>query len=141
MREPARLAGCELVLQPCPPLRGAWDRVRVEQVVTNLISNAFKFGAGRPVEVSIGTDAGAARLSVRDHGVGIEPHYHRRIFRRFERAVSPSNFGGLGLGLWVAKEIVDAHAGTISVESTPGQGATFIVMLPLTVTGKLRRTA
>ncbi len=141
LREPARLAGCELVVEPCPPLRGAWDRVRVEQVVTNLISNAFKFGAGRPVEVSLCMHGGVARLSVRDHGVGIDPRAHRRIFRRFERASSPSNFGGLGLGLWVAKEIVDAHAGTISVESTPGEGATFVVMLPLTVTGKLRRTA
>jgi PAS domain S-box-containing protein len=141
MREPARLASCELVFQPGPPLRGTWDRVRVEQVVTNLISNALKFGAGHPVEVSLGAQAGAARLSVRDHGVGIDPHSHRRIFRRFERAVSSSNFGGLGLGLWVAKEIVDAHAGTISVESAPGLGATFVVVLPLTATGKLRRTA
>jgi PAS domain S-box-containing protein len=141
MREPARLAGCDLVLQPCPSVRGAWDRVRVEQVVTNLVSNALKFGAGRPIEVSLGEQAGAARLAVRDHGVGIDPRYHQRIFRRFERAVSSRNFGGLGLGLWVAKEIVDAHSGTISVESVPGEGATFVVTLPLVATSKLRRTA
>jgi PAS domain S-box-containing protein len=141
MRGPARHAECELTFQSSGPLSGTWDRVRVEQVVTNLVSNAIKFGSGRPVEVSLAARDAAACLSVRDHGVGIDPRNHRRIFRRFERAVSPRNFGGLGLGLWVAKEIVDAHAGTISVESTPGEGATFVVMLPLTATGKLRRTA
>jgi PAS domain S-box-containing protein len=141
MREPARHAGCELSFQPCPPLHGSWDRVRVGQVVTNLISNGIKFGSRRPVEVSVAASGAAARLSVTDHGVGIDPQYQRRIFGRFERAVSPRNFGGLGLGLWVAKEIVDAHGGTISVDSAPGQGATFVVMLPLTKARTLRKTA
>jgi PAS domain S-box-containing protein len=141
MRETGRHAGCELSFQAGAPLHGNWDRVRVGQVVTNLISNAIKFGARRPVEISVEAHGPAARLTVTDHGVGIDPQYQRRIFGRFERAVSPRNFGGLGLGLWVAKEIVDAHAGTISVESAPGQGATFVVMLPLTNLRSLRKTA
>jgi PAS domain S-box-containing protein len=141
MREPARHAGCDLTFAPGPALRGSWDRVRVGQVVTNLVSNAIKFGSHRPVEITVEPQGSAARLAVRDHGVGIDPQYQRRIFGRFERAVSPRNFGGLGLGLWVAKEIVDAHAGTISVESTPGEGATFVVLLPLTKARHLRKTA
>jgi PAS domain S-box-containing protein len=135
MREPARIAGCELRFDAPAELHGRWDRVRLEQLVTNLVGNATKFGAQRPVDVAIARaangHAGAARLTVTDRGIGIDPHDQRRIFERFERAVPPRNFGGLGLGLWVARQIVEAHDGTISVESAPGEGSTFTVLLPV----------
>ncbi len=113
------------------PVLGRWDRLRVSQVVTNLLANAVKYGAGKPVEVSWGERDGVAWLEVRDGGIGIEPADQRQIFERFERAVSSRNYGGLGLGLYIVKRIVEAHAGTVQVESTPGAGACFRVELPL----------
>jgi signal transduction histidine kinase len=118
--------------------REAWakvDPVRIEQVVGNLIANAIKFGARKPVDVSavtVGEGIGAhVRLSVRDHGIGLEQGDQARVFGRFERAVSDMHYGGLGLGLYIAAEIVQAHHGHIRVESTPGSGAEFIVELPV----------
>jgi signal transduction histidine kinase len=112
---------------PC----GRWDRVRLEQVVSNLLSNAIKFGGGHPIEVAVSRDARRARLVVRDHGMGISADDQERIFNRFERASSIKSFGGLGLGLYITRQIVTAHGGTIHVESQPGAGATFVVELPL----------
>jgi PAS domain S-box-containing protein len=137
----ARLAGCELIFTAPPTLEGSWDRIRLEQVVTNLVSNAAKFGAGKPVEVDLSAHGADVCLAVTDHGVGIDPQYQRRIFGRFERAVSARHFGGLGLGLWVAKQIVDAHHGVISVDSIPGQGARFTVELPRSMSRAVRRSA
>jgi PAS domain S-box-containing protein len=131
MREPARLAGSDLALSVPSALRGRWDRVRVEQVITNLVANAMKFGQRKPIEISVADGGTTARVEITDHGIGIDPQHQQRIFGRFERGVSTRHFGGLGLGLWVAKQIVDAHAGTISVASVPGAGATFTVALPL----------
>jgi PAS domain S-box-containing protein len=111
-------------------VRGYWDRLRISQVVTNLLSNAVKYGAGKPVEVEVGTREDRARLVVRDHGIGIEPADLPQIFERFERAVSSRNYGGLGLGLYIVKRIVEAHGGTVAVESTPGEGSAFVVELP-----------
>ena len=113
------------------PVRGFWDRFRVSQVVTNLLANAVKYGAGKPVEVEYGPQGDAAVLVVRDHGIGIDPSDQLQIFERFERAVSSRNYGGLGLGLYIVKRIVEAHGGTIAVESKAGEGATFRVELPL----------
>ncbi len=112
------------------PVRGYWDRLRISQVVTNLLANAVKYGAGKPVEVEFGPRGEGARLVVRDHGIGIEPGDLPQIFERFERAVSSRNYGGLGLGLYIVKRIVEAHGGTISVESKPGEGSAFAVELP-----------
>jgi PAS domain S-box-containing protein len=112
------------------PVVGRWDRMRLGQVVTNLLSNAVKYGAGKAVEVGYGPDDGNAWLVVRDHGIGIEPADQVHIFERFERAVSSRNYGGLGLGLFIVKRIVEAHGGTIQVESTPGEGSAFSVNLP-----------
>ncbi len=109
---------------------GDWDRTRVEQIVTNLLSNASKYGAGRPIEVTLDGDSEAVRLAVRDHGIGIAPQDHERIFHRFERAVSVRHYGGLGLGLWIVRRIVEALGGHISVESRPGDGSLFTVELP-----------
>jgi PAS domain S-box-containing protein len=114
------------------PVRGYWDRLRISQVVTNLLSNAVKYGAGKPVDVEFGPRGDRAWLTVRDRGIGIDPADQPLIFERFERAVSSRNYGGLGLGLYIVKRIVEAHGGTIRVESKPGEGAAFSVELPLT---------
>lgn len=111
-------------------VRGYWDRLRVSQVITNLLSNAVKYGGGKPVEIEYGPRDGRAFLVVRDHGIGIDPADQPQIFERFERAVSSRNYGGLGLGLYIVKRIVESHGGTIRVESTPGEGAAFFVELP-----------
>ena len=121
---------CSLSIECDGPVLGRWDRSRIDQVVTNLLSNAAKFGAGEPIEIRVGETAGWARLSVRDHGIGIDPSDQTRIFDRFQRAVSPENYGGLGLGLFISHGIVKAHGGSIRVESRPGAGAAFTVELP-----------
>lgn len=129
--EQLTIAGCMLELRVMPA-SGRWDRLRLEQVVTNLLTNAMKFGRGRPIEISVEAETHAARLRVRDHGIGIDPAALGRIFDRFERAVSTRSYGGLGLGLYITRQIVAAHGGTIEVQSQPGQGATFTVTLPRT---------
>ena len=106
------------------------DRGRLEQVVANLLTNALKYGEGKPVRVSIRKGEADVRISVADQGMGIAPENHERIFRRFERAVSASSISGLGLGLYISREIVRAHGGEILVESEPDKGSTFTVRLP-----------
>jgi signal transduction histidine kinase len=123
-------AGCTLTLEVSDPLRGEWDKLRLEQIVTNLMSNAMKYGAGRPIEVSLSGTPDSVRLEVADFGIGIAPESQSRIFGRFERAVSERNYGGLGLGLWIVRQIVDALAGTVTVQSAAGKGSRFAVELP-----------
>jgi PAS domain S-box-containing protein len=122
---------CPIEVHADGPIVGMWDRMRVEQVVTNLLTNALKFCDNKPIEVAVEQTDAAARLVVRDHGIGIKPEDRERIFGRFERAVSAREYGGLGLGLYITREIVKTHGGTISVESQPGDGARFVVELPL----------
>jgi predicted ATPase/signal transduction histidine kinase/tRNA A-37 threonylcarbamoyl transferase component Bud32 len=128
----ADLAGarCSVSIHTGAPACGRWDRSCLDRVVTHLLSNAIKFGAGKPIEIAVGAERGAARLAVRDHGIGIAPEQRDRIFGRFERAVSERHYGGLGLGLYISRRIVEAHKGSIRCESRPGAGATFIVELP-----------
>ena len=129
-REPLAAVGSTLLVRARRPLLGRWDRSRLDQVLSNLLSNAVKYGAGTPVEVEVEGDEAEVRLTVRDHGIGIALDQQGRIFERFERAVSGRHFGGLGLGLYIVRQIVNAHGGEIRVESRPGEGSTFTVVLP-----------
>ncbi|WP_438001119.1 PAS domain-containing sensor histidine kinase [Sorangium sp. So ce185] len=113
------------------PVVGSWDRARLEQVVTNLVLNAIKYGRGKPIEISVAADGEMAKLVVADRGIGIAASCVPYIFERFERGVSAQHYGGLGLGLYISRRIVDAHGGSIRVESELGAGAAFIVDLPL----------
>jgi len=125
-------AGCELTVSGDEHAVGLWDRFRIEQVITNLLTNAMKYGAGRPVHASVRIVGANAILEVADHGIGIAPADQERIFRQFERAVGPSEVSGLGLGLYIVKQILDLHHGSVWVESELGKGSKFFVSLPLT---------
>jgi len=131
-REESARCGYAIELEAPRPVFGEWDGARVEQVVANLLSNAMKFGAGKPILVSVTQPTGGtARIAIRDQGIGIASADASRIFQRFERAVSSRNYAGFGLGLWIAQQIVDAHGGEIHVTSEPGSGAMFTVDLPI----------
>jgi signal transduction histidine kinase len=120
-----------LSLQVEADVNGNWDRLRLDQTISNIVSNALKYGLRKPIEISVGSSGDLAFVSVKDHGIGLMPYDIERIFDRFERAVPPSNVEGLGLGLWIAKRIVEAHRGTIEATGRPGEGATFTVRLPV----------
>ncbi len=130
LAEAARDARCDLRVSVDQDLTGTWDRMRVEQVLTNLISNALKYGAGQPVEIAASRGADGVRIAIKDHGIGIKAEDQPFVFERFSRFVSARNYGGFGLGLWISREIVVAHGGRITLESTSGGGTTFIVDLP-----------
>lgn len=123
-------AGCEISVRGDDHVIGLWDRFRIEQVVTNLLSNALKYGAGRPVEILVRDHGREASLEVQDHGIGIAPEDRDRIFRQFERAGGASEVSGLGLGLYIVHQILELHGGSVRVESTVGRGSRFIVTLP-----------
>lgn len=123
-------AQCALTLDITPAPLITADQSRLEQIMTNLLANAIKYGPGQPIEVRVAGDTRSAWLAVRDYGIGIAPEDQQRIFERFERAVSTDNYGGLGLGLYVVQQLVAALNGTIEVESEPGRGATFTVTFP-----------
>jgi signal transduction histidine kinase len=125
----ARRAGSSLTVHAQPAV-GRWDRAQLEKVVSNLLVNAIKFGGGRPIEATVESRDGTASLTVKDHGIGIGRDQLDGLFQRFQRAVSAENFGGLGLGLYLVRVIVEAHGGTVRAESELGHGATFIVELP-----------
>lgn len=112
-------------------LRGEWDRFRIEQVVSNLLTNAIRYGMGKKIDVKVVRIEHSAVLSVADHGYGINKEDIDRIFGRYERAINSSEVSGLGLGLFISKEIVESHEGKIWVESEFGKGSTFFVSLPL----------
>lgn len=123
-------ADCTVRLEVEPGILGNWDRFKLEQLVVNLLTNALKYSPGRPIAILGSSTPTQAVLAVTDQGIGIAPEDHVRIFERFERAVSSKNYGGLGLGLYISKQIVRLHQGEISVRSEPGKGATFVVKLP-----------
>jgi signal transduction histidine kinase len=113
------------------PVMGRWDRFRLHQVLVNLLTNAVKYGREEPIRVTVSRSRDRAAVRVIDRGIGIEESARDRIFDRYERAVSSRNFSGFGLGLWISREIVEAHGGSIRVDSEVGRGSEFIVELPL----------
>jgi PAS domain S-box-containing protein len=110
---------------------GRWDRLRLGQVVSNLVSNALKYGEDRPIDIITDKDGRFGRLQVRDRGVGITAQDQERIFKKYVRGSSLQGQAGFGLGLWITRQIVNAMGGEILVESAPGMGSTFTVLLPL----------
>jgi signal transduction histidine kinase len=129
--EEATRVGSALRVEVQSDLTAWWDRGRIEQALVNLLANALKFGAGRPIEVHVSSQGGWVRIAVRDHGIGIAPEVLERIFERFERAVSSRKYGGLGLGLFLTRQIAESHGGMIHVESHAGDGSTFVLQLPV----------
>lgn len=121
----------ELVFKRMEDVSGQWDQLRIEQVIINLLNNAIKYGGQKPIEVSVYKDRGDAVFSIRDHGPGVTAEEKERIFNKFERASSTKHFGGFGIGLFVSKTIVNAHKGTIAVDTADGGGAVFTVRLPI----------
>lgn len=132
-------AQCPLEISIEPNVLGVWDRTRIEQVLMNLISNAIKYAPGAPIGIKVSSQGGMARISVQDCGPGIARDQQGKIFERFERVVSSPQIGGLGLGLFIAKQIVEGHNGTIRIESEPRKGSTFIVELPAKAEASLQR--
>ena len=113
------------------PVVGQWDEFRIEQVISNLLTNALRYGAKSPITVKVYSERGEARVEVRDFGIGISEENQHRIFQQFERVTAKHAVAGLGLGLFISEQIVTAHGGTITVESRIGEGALFRVCLPL----------
>lgn len=122
--------GCQVTVDAREPLVGCWDRMRLEQAVTNLLQNAARYAPGSPVHVRVQSEGPWVRIVVRDGGPGISEKDHTRIFERFAQAGSEQFAGGFGLGLWIVKQVVEAHGGTVTLVSRPGAGATFTLMLP-----------
>jgi signal transduction histidine kinase len=122
--------GSRLSLHVHERMVGRWDRLRLDQVLTNLLANAVKYGEGKPIDVSVAREHGRAVVLVVDHGMGVDPLATERIFERFERAASHRNYGGFGLGLWISRQIVEALGGTIRLDSDARDGTTFRVDLP-----------
>jgi PAS domain S-box-containing protein len=129
-REPAAQARSPIELELAEKAEGSWDRLRIEQVLVNVLSNAVKYGAGKPIHVKLQTEGERVRLLIADRGIGVSPEDASRIFNRFQRAASIRHYGGLGLGLYITRHIVEAHGGTISVQSAVGEGSTFMIELP-----------
>lgn len=129
----AARSGSELRVAAPPEAVGTWDRSRLDQVLVNLLTNALKYGPGCPIDIALSASERSVELTVTDRGIGISDEDRERIFGRFERAVSARHYGGLGLGLYITRQIVEAHGGEIDVRSAPGAGATFVVRLPRVV--------
>ena len=127
----AACGNAPLRLEIANGIRGEWDRLAVEQVIENLLSNALKFGMGKSVTVRLRSDGESARIEVQDLGIGMPPDQQARIFGRFEQVVTQHRGSGFGIGLWVAARLVDAMSGRLTVASRPDEGSTFTVMLPL----------
>jgi signal transduction histidine kinase len=131
MSRKAQAARCSVALRVDAGIVGRFDASRMEQVVTDLLLNAFKYGSEKPVEVTLQSDGTMATLTVKDGGIGIAAEDQARIFERFERAASVGHYGGLGLSLYLSRQILTEHGGSIHVDSLPGAGATFVVRLPV----------
>lgn len=124
-------AGCKVKLDIQNNVKGVWDQARIEQVVINLLSNAMKYGQKKPIYITVTGNDESAKLVIEDHGIGIPQDFQQRLFQRFERSDTALHYKGIGLGLWITNQIVDAHRGQIHVKSVEGQGSTFTVELPI----------
>lgn len=113
------------------PIKGIWDRIRLEQVISNLISNAIKYGKNKPIKIKTGEEDGKAVITIQDQGIGIKPQDRKIVFDLFKRSVSSSEYRGVGIGLYISKKIVELHDGEIELESKVGKGTKFTVRLPL----------
>jgi signal transduction histidine kinase len=126
----AASVGCPMNVSGPESVPGIWDEFRIEQVVANLLTNAIRYGGGKPVQVTIEATGQEASVTVADQGIGIAPADQARIFEQFERAQGKQLAQGLGLGLYITRQIVQAHGGRIDVRSSPGEGSAFTVRLP-----------
>ncbi len=126
----ATATGCKLSLLQHPPVEGCWDEFRIEQVVVNLLTNALRYGGGQPVEVSVQHKDDTVRIDVRDEGKGIAPSDLERIFEPYERGARNGEPKGLGLGLYISRQLAISHGGELRVSSKPGEGSTFTLILP-----------
>lgn len=130
LEQQALAVGSAITLNAPQPVDGWWDEFRIEQVVVNLLTNALRYGSGKPVEVGLSATPDGARIEVRDHGIGISEQDQQRIFQQFERGGGGKSADGLGLGLYITRQLVEAHGGNISVHSEPGEGSIFRLDLP-----------
>ena len=112
------------------PIVGRWDRLRLDEVITNFLSNAVKYGAGKPIQIRVSASDTTATVEVEDHGIGISPADQERLFKRFARVASPEHYGGFGLGLWIVKVLVEAMGGRVALRSAVGRGSVFVAELP-----------
>jgi signal transduction histidine kinase len=112
------------------PIFGHWDRMRLDEVATNFLSNAIKYGASKPIQIRVSASDERAIIEVEDHGIGISNEDQQRLFERFARVVSPEHYGGFGLGLWIVKLLVEAMGGKVAVKSAVGMGSVFSAELP-----------
>jgi signal transduction histidine kinase len=130
LEEQIRAAKCAVYIQCEGPIRGHWDKVCLGQIISNLVGNAIKFGAGKPLEITIGRSSAGVRIVVSDHGIGLAERDHQRIFERFEQLQPTTVQSGVGLGLWIVAEATHRLKGSVRLRSAPGEGSTFIVELP-----------
>lgn len=131
LRAQAEEQGSAIILAAPEEVMVNGDSARLSQVIENLLTNGLKYGNRKPIRIELSASQGMARLLVADSGIGIAPEYLERVFERFERAISSKNISGLGLGLYITRQIVQAHGGIISVQSKLGEGSAFTVSLPL----------
>lgn len=127
----AEADGGTILLHAPEKVAGVWDEFRVEQVIINLLTNALRYGGSKPVKITLLRDEQHAEIEVRDQGVGISPEDQLRIFNPFERAGTKDVREGLGLGLYIARQLAESHGGKLEVSSKPNEGAAFKLTLPL----------
>lgn len=126
----AEASGCSFVTEMEENVTGTWDELRVEQIIINLLTNALRYGNSKPIAITLCTTAETVEIAVRDQGIGIAAAAQQRIFEKFERAETKRVSDGLGMGLYIARQLAEAHQGTLEVESIPDKGSTFRLKLP-----------
>ncbi|MYM29085.1 response regulator [Duganella sp. CY15W] len=126
----ANTAGTSITLDAATPVSGWWDEFRIEQIVVNLLTNALRYGCQQPVHVSLTVEQDSARVDVRDCGPGIAPENQQKIFEPYERGVGSEAPAGLGLGLYISRQLAEVHEGSLTLHSKPGEGSVFSLTLP-----------